>query len=349
MGLRGFILKRLGYSIILIVLALSLNYFLFMMLGNPEELFVPARGLTQQEQERFLMSFKRAWGLDQPFHIRYLDYLRKMFTWDFGRSMVNDRPVADQIMGRLPWTLLLIGASTVISIVIGVLTGVLSAYKRGTQLDSGILLTALMLGSLPTFWLGMVLVVIFGEHHLLGMFPEQGSLPIRWGVGSTPFPQAFTIVGGTLQVDPSGALTYLGGILSHAILPVLTLSMFLFGGYTLLARATMLESLTEDYIVTARAKGVSETTVLFRHALKNASLPLITSVALAFGFLFSGAAITETVFNYGGLGLWIFESVTNIDFFAIQAIFYIITLMVVIANIVADLLYGMVDPRIKYG
>jgi peptide/nickel transport system permease protein len=287
------------------------------------------------------------WGLDQPFHIRLLVYFGNMFTWNFGTTITGSRLVASQLAIRIPWTLVLVGLSTVVSIAVGIVTGVICAHKRGTKLDSGILLTSLMTGSLPTFWLGMVFIAFFALR--LGWFPTGHIYPPDWGAGNIPFPQAFTISGGTVQVNASGAMTYVGGILSHAFLPVLTLSVFLFGSYTLLVRATMLESLTEDYIVTARAKGMNETTVLFKHALKNASLPIITTVALAFGFLFSGAAITETVFSWEGLGRWIFEAVSAKDYFSMQAIFYIITLMVIISNVVADLLYGIVDPRVKYG
>jgi peptide/nickel transport system permease protein len=349
MGLRGYVLKRLGYSVILIILALSFNFYLFMLMpGNPEDLFVPARGISQSEMELFKAQFRHNWGLDQPLYMQYLVYIKNMFTWNFGTTMSGSGPVADQMMLRIPWTILLIGASTVISITVGIVTGVICAHKRGSKLDNGIVATGLMLGSLPTFWLGLVFIEIVSGWLAPG-WPTGHIYPVEWGVGNTPFPYAFTITGGTIRVNPSGALTLVGGILQHAFLPVLTLSVFLFGGYTLLTRATMLESLTEDYIVTARAKGVNETAVLFKHALKNASLPIITSVALAFGFLFSGAAITETVFSWEGLGLWIFQSVQAKDYFSMQAIFYIITLCVIIANIVADFVYGIVDPRIKYG
>jgi peptide/nickel transport system permease protein len=348
MGLRSYVAKRLVYSVILILLAMSVNFFLFMVMpGDVEDLFVPPKGLPKAEYERQLTIFRHKWGLDQPLLNRYFTYLKNMFTWDFGRTILFNKDVAQQIMLRIPWTLMLVGLSTVFSIILGILTGVISAYKRGTPLDSGILMSALMVGSLPTFWLGMVFIVIFTGW--LNWFPSAHIFPPEWGSGNTPFPQAFFITGGTIQFNGPGALTLLGGIVSHAVLPVLTLTIFLYGGYTLLVRATMIDALTEDYIVTARAKGVSETSVLFSHALRNASLPLITSVALAFGFLFSGATITETVFSYEGLGRWIYESVTVKDFFAMQAIFYIITLCVIIANILADLLYGVVDPRIKYG
>jgi len=132
-------------------------------------------------------------------------------------------------------------------------------------------------------------------------------------------------------------------------LPAITLFIFLFGGWILLSRATVLETITEDYVTTARAKGLPERTVLFKHVLKNASLPLITSAALTFGFLISGAIITETVFSYGGMGLLVWKAIQTTDIPAMQAFFYVIALLVIVANFVADLLYGVIDPRIKYG
>jgi peptide/nickel transport system permease protein len=151
------------------------------------------------------------------------------------------------------------------------------------------------------------------------------------------------------QVSAQQSWDLFYGYVSHLMLPLITLTVFSFGGWLLLTRATMLDVITEDYIVTARAKGVSESSVLYRHAFKNASLPIITSAALSFGFLLSGAIITETVFSYPGLGGWTWEAINFRDYTVLMAVFYTISLCVIVANIVADLLYGIIDPRIKYG
>jgi peptide/nickel transport system permease protein len=325
------------------------------MPGNPVDLFVPSRGISKEQYDQLVKAFKQKWGLDQPIYIQFFTYVTRMLTWDFGTSMYKGTPVADEIMYRIPWTLLLVGVATTLSIIFGVVLGVVAAHKRGSALDTGILVTSLITGSLPTFWIGLVLITIFSIS--LRWFPTGHIFPPDWGVGNVAFPQAYkvsilnngTSISCVIAMDFSGTLTLLSGFIQHAFLPVLTLTIFLFGGNTLLTRATMLETLTEDYVVTARAKGLDEQKVLFKHALKNASLPIITSVALSFGFLFSGATITETVFSWEGLGRWIYEAVEVGDYFAMQAIFYIIALCVIIANIVADLLYGIVDPRVKYG
>jgi peptide/nickel transport system permease protein len=277
-----------------------------------------------------------------------------MFTWDFGISLVSSKNVASEILYRLPWTILLMGGSGVIAIVVGVALGVVVAHRRGSKFDIGMLATALVTGSLPVFWMGMIFILIFTLK--LNWFPSDHAWDLNWG-NTVPWPQSLSTsamqvgngVMATYQINASGTIELLSGYASHAFMPLLTLSVFQFGGYVLLVRATMLESLTEDYIITARAKGVTERSVLFRHALKNASLPLITAVALHFGFMLSGAIITETVFSWPGLGYWIFQSVGLSDYFNMQAIFYIVSLCVIIANLIADLLYGVVDPRIKYG
>jgi peptide/nickel transport system permease protein len=355
MGLRGYVVRRLVYAVILVFAAMSMNFGIFLLMpGNVATVFIQQRGLAPELANQLIAEFNHNWGLDQPPLTKYIIYLKNMFTWNFGTSMFYRTPVAGQIMQRIPYTLLLIGSATVISILLGIATGVLSAYKRGSTFDSANLITALMLGTVPVFWLGLVLIVIFTK--TLRWFPSAGAIPPEWAGLANP-PVLYSVVNSIIPSSNSvvttfsvgSSLQYVSGFLNHAFLPVFTLSIFLYGGYTLLVRATMIDALTEDYIVTARAKGVSETSVLFRHALKNASLPIITAVALAFGFLFSGATITETVYSWPGLGYWIFQAVLQKDFFAMQAIFYIITLMVIICNIIADFFYGVVDPRIKIG
>jgi peptide/nickel transport system permease protein len=175
----------------------------------------------------------------------------------------------------------------------------------------------------------MVLLLIF--HYHLKWFPSAGSMPLEWAV--KPPPNIFVAISGRLY---------------HLFLPLLTLTIFSYGGFLLLTRSVMLEALTEDYIITARAKGAKERTVLFRHALKNASLPLITNVALSFAFILTGAIITEQVFTYPGLGKYLWDAILFSDYPVLQDMFYIVALSLIISNFVAELMYGVVDPRIKY-
>src|SRR5207245_2337904 len=183
--------------------------------------------------------------------------------------------------------------------------------------------------SLPTFFTVILLIFIFAVS--LNWFPSGGTYPSSWdSVGFPPLGQQILVR------------------LQYLFLPALTLTLFSYGGFLLLTRATMMEALSEDYVLTARAKGLGERAVLFKHAFKNASLPLITNVALSFGFILSGAIITETILNWNGLGKWLFDSIGYKDFPVMQALFFMIALSVIAANFISDIVYGVVDPRIKY-
>ena len=352
MGLRGYITKRIGYSLVLLILVMSLNYIIFMVMpGDPTTMFInPIKKGNQTEVQELTTRLREMWGINDPPLIRYFKYIRNMLTWNFGITFSERQPVADEMAWRLPYTLILMGGSTIFAIAIGVTLGAIAANKRGGRFDAIAVLSSLVLYSLPTFWMGMLLILIF--YVKLGWLPHAFAYPSEWALKwPTPFVMSSSSTGplGVLMtINPNGLWEYLTGYVRHAFLPTLTLTLFQYGGYLLLTRATMVEALTEDYIVTARAKGVSETSVVFRHALKNASLPLITSVALSFGFLLSGAIITEGVYSWPGLGRWIFDAIARKDYNILQAFFYIIALCVILANFLSDLLYGIIDPRIKY-
>jgi peptide/nickel transport system permease protein len=326
MGLRSYIIKRIIKSIALIIIVLTINFIIFeLMPGDPMQFFIQAGKMKPEMIEEV----KKTFGLDQPLEVRYIKYIESMLTWNFGYSFYTTTPVGQEILQRLPNTLLLVGLSTVLSIVIGVIMGVLAAYKRGGLYDSASVITSLTTYSLPSFWIGMVLLLIF--HVWLQWFPGAGASPPEWAVN-----------------PPQNIIEIIAGRAQHLFLPLLTLTIFSYGGYLLLTRATVLETLTEDYIVTAKAKGLSERTILFKHALKNAALPLITNIALAFASILTGAIITEQVFTYPGLGEYLWRGINFKDYPVIQAMFYVIALAVIIANFIADLAYGIVDPRIKY-
>jgi len=326
MGLRTYVIKRTAYSFILVIFVLILNFSIFQLMpGDPMILFASPARLKDVKQ---VHEMRKLWGLDQPVHIKFIIYMQNMLTGHFGISYISGDYVANEVAERLTNTLLLVGVSTILSIIIGIILGVIAAHKRGRLIDSILVVSSLTTYSLPTFWMGMIFLLIF--HYRLGWFPSVGTTSFS---AINPPPNIF--------VDISDRLW-------HLFLPALTLTLFMYGGYLLLARATMLETLTEDYIVTARAKGLKERTVLFKHALKNASLPLITNAAISIGFILSGAIITEQVFLYPGLGMWIWKAINFTDYPVLQCIFYLIALCVIAANFIADLLYGVIDPRIKY-
>lgn len=328
MGLKTYLVKKIIYLIILIFFVITLNFIIFMLMpGDPTAVFANAARLQSQEQ---VEAVRALFGLNESMEVRFFKYVRNMLTGNFGFSYYNGRSIISDLSLRFMNTMLLVGISTILSIIIGILLGVLVAAKRGKVFDSISVSSALLFYSLPSFWMGMVFLLIF--HNWLHWFPIGGIVPADWAYN-----------------PPSNILVEIQGRIWHLFLPVMTLVLFQYGGYLLLTRSCMLETLTEDYVTTARAKGVKERTVLFKHALKNASLPLITSIAISFGFMMSGAIITEQVFTYPGLGLWLWNAIAFADYPVLQAMFFVIALCVIFANFIADLLYGVIDPRIKYG
>lgn len=333
MGLKEYIAKRIVYSILLVFAVLTVNFLIFaMMPGDPLRTYMSRVGINITKEQYAML--REQLGLDKPLHVRYVEYLGRMITWNFGIGTTGGGvSVTQQIMERLPNTLILLGIEAVFSITIGVLIGVLVAHKRGGWFDTVTVTGSLTTYSVPIFFIGWLMIFFFAVQ--LKWFPLGGIQPRVWG-----------------RIPPTSAIEFLAGRLSCLVLPTLTLFLFSVGGWILLARACVLETITEDYVVTARAKGLKESTVLYKHVLKNASLPLITSVAMTFGFLISGAIITETLFDYSGMGLLIWNALRGgpaPDLPVLQAIFYVIALCVIIANFIADLLYGVIDPRIKYG
>ena len=329
MGLRGYVLKRLVYMAILIWAVITVEFLLFSLLpGNPLEAYVTGmRGIITEER---MDQLRAAFGLDRPLHEQYINTVVRLLTFNFGLSAHSTAPVSFEIMRRLPNTLVLMGLSTVLSIIVGTLLGVLTAYKRGGIFDTGMVTASLFTYSVPIFFIGWLLIFVF-------------ALQLKWLPSGMIQPQEWA------HNPPANVIEYVAGRLRHLVLPTLELFLFSVGGWILLARACVLETITEDYVVTARAKGLNERTVLYKHVLKNASLPIITSVALTFAFMISGAIITETLFTYDGMGLLTFRALNPPDLPVLQGIFFILALCVIFANFIADLLYGIIDPRIRYG
>jgi len=338
MGLRGYLVKRIIYTIFLVFFVLSLNFVIFeIMPHNPLELFE-----GKQLKPQVIANIMKQWGLDEPWPVRYVTYIKNMLTFNFGTNNPGIVPssVLGLILEYLPNTLLLMGLSTFFSILLGVIVGVLAAYKRGGLFDSSAVIVSLITFSLPTFWMALMGIAIF--NHWLNILPSGRIM------GDNLPPWSTFSVMGTQFALPSTAEVL--SRITHLIMPVGVLTIFQYGNYVLLTRATMTEALTEDYILTAKAKGLKERTIIFKHALKNASLPIITSSALAFGFLIGGAIITETVFSYPGVGFLTIRSIlTTLNLPVLHAIFYVTALTVIFANFISDLLYGVIDPRIKYG
>lgn len=321
--MRGALAARLGQYLIVLLVAVTLNFLLpRLMPGNPLALIAGADvgQLTPEQRQEVI---ERA-GLDRPLAVQYVSYLGDLATGDLGYSYRQKRPITAVVLERLPWTLLLAGASLVISAVIGTLLGAVSAWRRGRATDVGALTLMIVLESLPSFWLGMLLVSVFAVQ--LGVFPSFGAM--------TP---ASGHEGIDAVIDVAG----------HAFLPVLTLSVLSIPGIYLTMRYSMLGVMGEDFIRTARAKGLSERVILFRHVARNALIPVVTVIALRLGYAFGGTVVVETVFSYPGLGRLIFEAVSGRDYPVMQATFLVFTIAVLLANLLADYLYPVLDPRAR--
>jgi peptide/nickel transport system permease protein len=263
-------------------------------------------------------------GLDRPLIEQYASYWGDLLRGDFGYSYRQKEPIADLVLARLPWSLFLAGSSLVLAAIVGIAAGAYSAWKRASAKDVGLLWTMITINSMPSFWLGMLLIAIVSVR--LGWLPSFGA--------ETP---AAGYEGLDRVID----------IGRHAILPVLTLTVLTIPAVYLTMRYTMLSVLGSDFIRTARAKGAGETRVLFAHAMRNSMAPVVTILALRLGFAFGGTVIIETVYSYPGLGRLMFEAVGGRDFPVMQAGFLLITIAVLASNLLADFLYPFLDPRTK--
>lgn len=321
--MRGtdYVLKRTLFAIITVFVALTLNFVLFR--AAPGDATSSLRGCRNCTPE-FRDALYAELGLDKSKLEQYWIYLQGLAQGDLGLSFVSRQPVWDELRDPILNTLPMVGLGYLFSIVFGILVGVIAAWRRGTFADWGGLLSALVFYSLPTQWLGLMLLILFS-----GVLPSSGI--------SDPFIE-FT--------DPSTWEVILDR-LEHMILPSLTIGLVLYGEYALIVRSSMLETLGEDYILTARAKGLANWAIVWRHAFRNALLPIVTLVALTLGYVVAGAILVEAVFSYPGIGLVTYEAIFSRDYPVLQGAFLILTLSVVVANYIADLLYYRLDPRIS--
>ncbi len=314
--------RLVQYALVLVV-AITLNFFLpRLMPGNPLALLAGVDvGLMTPEQRAEVLT--RA-GLDRPLWQQYVDYWGDLLRGDLGYSYRQKRPITDMLLDALPWTLLLTGAALLISSLAGIALGALSGWRRAGALDISLLWSMIALNSLPSFWLGMLLISLVSVKW--GLLPSYGAV--------TP---ASGYAGWEKVVD----------IAEHAVMPVATLAIVSLPNVYITMRYSMLGVLGEEFIRTARAKGLRESSVLYRHVLRNALAPVITILALRLGYAFGGTVVIETVFSYPGLGRLIYDSVGGRDYPVMQAAFLLFTVAVLLSNLLADLLYPLLDPRTR--
>lgn len=315
--------KGVQYALVLLF-AITLNFLLpRMMPGSPLVFLVGEDvGFMPAEQRAQIM---HAFGLDQPVWRQYIIYLGNLAQGDLGFSYQQGRPIVEIIRNRLPWTLLLVGLSLLLATIVGVAWGLLAAWQRGGSVDFGSLAVAMFFESTPSFWLGMIFIATFAAG--LGWFPIFGAQ--------------------TIGIPLSGA-AWIADRLRHLALPLATLTLITIPGMFMIMRYAMLTVLGEQYITTARSKGVVERRVMYGHAMRNALLPVATVFMLNLGTLVSGATVIETVYSYPGVGRLLFEAVLARDYPVIQATFFIVTVSVIAMNIIADLLYPVIDPRVRH-
>ncbi len=314
--------KALQYALVLVA-AISLNFFLpRLMPGDPLTLLAgeDVQNLTAEQRQQLLGQY----GLDRPLPAQFALYVGNLARGDLGYSLRQKRPLGDILRERLPWTLLLTGTGLLLATSIGATLGAVAAWTRGRRTDVGLLSLFVVLESLPSFWLGMVLIAIFSVQ--LRLLPSFGAV--------TPW----------VRLD---GLDRVADVLAHLALSLATLTLVQVGRTFLVMRYSMLGVLGEEYIRAARAKGLSESTLLFRHATRNALLPIATVFMLNLGFAVGGATVVETVFSYPGIGRLMYEAVLGRDYPVLQAGFLVITVSVVAANLLADLAYPLLDPRVR--
>jgi len=311
--------------LLVVVLTVAMNFVLPRMMPGSPLVFLAGEdvGFLTPEQRAQLYAL---YGLDQPQWRQFVTYVANLARGELGYSFQRGRPIAAIIGERLPWTLLLVGIALILATLIGAAMGALAAWRRGSTLDLGTLGVAMFFESVPSFWLGMILIAVFSAG--LGWFPI-------FGAGTA----GLSLTGWALVVDRA----------RHLILPLTTLTLITIPGTFLIMRYSMLSVLGERYITTARAKGIAERFVLRRHAVRNALLPVATVFMLNLGFIVGGATVIETVFSYPGIGRLLYEAVLNRDYPVIQGTFFIITISVIVANIASDLLYPLIDPRVRRG
>jgi len=330
------IIQRLPLLVILLA-AISLAVFTLAQQLPGDPAFIAAGGGDATPE--MIAHARERLGLDRPGWVRYLYYMRNALQGDFGRSMVNSKPVIEDIRKFWPASLELALAAIAISAVAGIPLGVLSAVRAGRWLDRLITPGSVFLGSMPIFWLGLMAVLVF--YRMLDLLPAGG----RLSVSMTP-PAAVT---GMYLADALLArdLTVFGDALRHLVLPASILSVISLAMITRVTRAAMLDILHEDYLRTARAKGVPESRVVLKHALRNASVPILTVVGLQLGQLIGGVVITETIFSWPGLGLYAVTAVENQDYPALMAFTLVTTVVYVLINLLVDLLYPLLNPQVR--
>jgi peptide/nickel transport system permease protein len=321
--MSAYVIKRILFAFVTVFVAITLNFVLFRALPGDAVSALRCKSCTKQFKE----AQRRELGLDKPLTEQYWLYIKGLAHGDLGKSLRSEGPVSTVIWEPIKNTMPMIALGTLFSIVFGILSGVISAWRRGTWADGLAVWPALAFYSMPTQWLGLLIVLFVADR--IGL-PTSGIHDPTLGV-----------------LAPASWWDQFYDQFKHMILPAMTLGLVLYGDYTLIVRSAMLETLGEDYILTARAKGLSTWKIVWKHGFRNALLPTITLVALSLGFVVGGSITVEYVFSYPGIGFETVQAIDQRDYTVLQAIFLLLTFSVIFFNLIADLLYSVFDPRVK--
>jgi peptide/nickel transport system permease protein len=326
---REYLVKRIIIAALVLFIVATLNFVIFQVMwaGDPTATIMnPDFTAEQKEMLRVL------YGLRDPLHVRYLKYIGNMFSWRFGVSFQTRTPIIEEMPWRLSNTILLLGTATIGTIIVGISMGVFAGARRGSKADVISLGIGLFADGVPTFFIQMIFLLFFSY------------LMYLW-FGFQVFPARHM----TSVPAPTEPLAYMADVAWHLAMPALSLIVAAFGGWALYVRNLMIDALTQDYIVTARAKGLSQRTVLYKHAFKSILPPISTIITLSIPGIITGAIITEYIFTWPGIGSWYIAALNANDYPVVQAVLFIYAVLVIICNLVADLLYGVLDPRIRVG
>jgi len=320
-----YLIRRLLQTILVIFGVTVLAFVTLHMAGDPTYLYVSERASDEEVAET-----RAKLGFDRPLHEQYGSYIWGLVRGDMGNSLRTRTPALALVLERLPATIELTLFAMFIAVFFAIPIGILSAMNRGTALDGGVMLFAMIGQSMPSFWLGIMLILFVALN--VSWLPISGHIPVIQPFLAGQFELAFTNIPEAIR---------------HLILPAVTLGVFSLARNARLIRSSMLEVLSQDYVVTAKAKGLRAFTVMTRHAFRNALIPFVTIVGLEFGFLLSGVVVTETVFSWPGVGRLVFNSINQRDIPVVQAAVVFFSLLFVILNLFVDVIYTLLDPRIR--
>ncbi|MDE0897507.1 MAG: ABC transporter permease [Longimicrobiales bacterium] len=321
----SYILRRLLQSIVVVIGVTLVSFLALQAGGDPTYLYVSERASTEE-----IEATRRALGFDRPLHEQYLGFVGDLVQGDFGQSLSYRQPAMEIVLDALPATIELTVFALVLALMLAIPLGVLAAINRGTAWDGSVTTFAMLGQSIPNFWLGIMMILFFGLY--TRWFPISGHVPFL-----TPL----------LNGDFGTAFSNLPRTIYHLILPGIAVGTYSLARNTRLVRSSLLEVLEQDYVRTARSKGLPELRVLVHHALRNAWLPVVTIIGLEFGFLLGGVVVVETVFSYPGIGRLLFAAINQRDIPLVQAGVILLAGIFVMLNLVVDLVYVRLDPRVK--